>query len=350
MINQELYSTLCQANLKESLFLVSKLLLQDLDKNTEVLQDTFVAVCSYIGSFICLSEIRLLLDVMNDIKLFIEDEQIVVKNIYILISKLCLLCDIYIKTPITKTGTISIKILREKIIDIFEIDKFKLSTTGMGKFEGIIPPADSPSYQLAVKLITGYVYVIKQLESIPNTDVNKLSDVANKLRNSFDYVIRKKYTFETKFYESDNDSVWFLWGIISLMYTDNELDNVYQLFTYNYSKKTKNHRIGLLWASAIMMVYIHKKDVARNWNISELKAIKKIEEVSLVLYNDIKRELIRNNEVEEQPNAKNNVIDGIDFISSFRPVMQEKSVFDTPISQENTKEVKSIRCKRGYMT
>jgi hypothetical protein len=351
MMHQELYNTLCQAKIKDSLFLVSKLLLQDLDKNTDVIQDTFIAVCSYIGSFISLSEIRLWLDVINDIIAFIEDEQIVIKNVYILVAKLCLLCDIYIKSPVTKTGSMNIKILRPKIIDMFEMDNFKLSTNGMSKFEGIIPPSDSPSYQLSIQIITGFVYTIKQLESICNTDVDKLSDIANKLRNAFDYIIRKRYTFETKFYESDNDAVWFLWGVISLMFNDNELNNVYQLFIYNYSKKGKCNRVGILWAAAMIMVYLHKKDAARNWHDSEIKAIKKIEEVSLVLYNDIKRELIKNHEIEEQRVEKTSAIDGIDYIASFRPIMQEKrGNIDSTVAQPNTKEVKSIHCKRTYMT
>jgi hypothetical protein len=350
MIHQELYNTLCQAQIKDSLFLVSKLLLQDLDKNTDVLQDTFVAVCSYIGSFISLSEIRLWLDVINDITAFVDDEQIVIKNVYILVAKLCLLCDIYIKSPITKTGSMNIKILRPKIIDMFQIDNFKLSTNGMSKFEGIIPPSDSPSYQLSIQIITGLVYTIKQLESICNTDVDKLSDIANKLRNAFDYIIRKRYTFETKFYESDNDAVWFLWGVISLMFSDNELNNIYQLFIHNYNKKGKNNRVGILWATAIIMVYLHKKDVARNWNDSEIKAIKKIDEVSLALYNDIKRELIKNHEIEEQRVQKTSTLDGIDYIASFRPIIQEKKTNIDTAAQANTREVKSIHCKRNYMT
>jgi hypothetical protein len=352
MINQELYSTLCQAKIKDSLFLVSKLILQDLDKNMDIIQNTFIATCSYIGSYISLTEIRLLIDTINDVIAFIEDEQIVIKHVYVLVAKLCLLCDMYIKAPITRTGTLNIRILRDKIIDMFENDSFKLSSSGISKFEGIIPPTDSPSYTLATQILTGYMYILKQLESIPSSDINKLSDIANKIRNSFDYIIRKRYTFETKFYESDNDAVWFLWGIISLLYSNSsELDNVYQLFTHGYSKKLKNHRVGLLWLSGILIVYISKKDSARIWNQGEVKAIKKVEELSLVLYNDIKRELMKNNEIpEQQVQEKNTTIDGIDYISSFRPVIREKGV-EEPIATCNaTKEIKSIRCKRDYMT
>jgi hypothetical protein len=350
MIHQDLYNSICQAKIKDSLFLVSKLILQDLDKNIDVLQNTFIAICSYIGSFISLTEIRLLLDTINDVNSFIEDEEITIKNIYVLVAKLCLLCDIYIKTPITKTGTLNIKIVRDKIIDMFENESFKLSSIGITKFEGILPPTDSPSYTLATQIVTGYAYILKQLENISGTDINKLSDIANKIRNSFDYIIRKRYSFETKFYESDNDAVWFLWGILSLLYTNSEMDSMYQLFSYGYSKKLKNYRIGLLWASAILMVYIAKKDASRIWNTAEVNAIKKIEEVSLILYNDIKRELIKKNEIpEQQTHEKNNNIDGIEYISSFRPVIQERGIEISSTSTNAQKEIKSIRYKRDYM-
>lgn len=348
MIHQELYNTICQAKIKESLFVVSKILLEDFDKNIDIIQDTFIAVCSYIGSYITLIEIKLWLDTVNDVIQFIEDEQVAIKNVFVLITKLCLLCDIYIKFPVTKTGTIGIKMVRDKIIDMFENDSFKLSMSGINRFEGIIPPTDSPSYTLATQIITGYVYILKQVDELSGNDLNKLSDIANKIRNSFDYIIRKRYTFDTKFYESDNDSVWFIWGLISLLYQDTEMNNIYQLFNFGYSKKIKNNRIGLLWAGAIVMVYIKKKNVARMWTQNEIKVIKKIEELSLVLYNDIKKELIKNNEIEEEVVIKTCAVDGLDYITSLRPKVSEKG----EVKKENKNidnEVKSIKCKKDYM-
>ena len=97
------------------------------------------------------------------------------------------------------------------------------------------------------------------------------------------------------------------------------------------------------------MVYIAKKDASRNWNTAEVNAIKKIEEVSLILYNDIKRKLIKNNEIpEEQIHEKISMIDGIEYISSFRPVIQEKGI-ELPTSTNTQREIESIRCKRDYM-
>ena len=353
MIDQDLYTAICQAKIKNSIFLTSLILLKDPDKNIDVLQHTFIAACSYIGSFISVHNIKLWLNVVQNLAEFIENDQIIIKDVYVLISKMCLLCDIYIKNPTIKAGTINIKILREKIIDMFNNEKFKLSSSGMSKFEGIIPPTESPSYALSQQIITGYVHIFKQLAEVSSDDKDKISDIANKLRNSFDYVIRKKYTFETKFYESDSDAVWFLWGIISLLFTHSELDILYELFSFGYNKKTKANRIGFLWGASVVMVYLTKKDVARHWNQAALHVLQKIEEVSLILYNDIRKQLIQSGEI--QSCVQNKSINGIDYIFDYKPNIVESASntngHQQTLSQTPSEdETKHIRCKNKYMT
>ena len=46
--------------------------------------------------------------------------------------------------------------------------------------------------------------------------------------------MRKKFKFETKFNNSDDDVVWFLWGVYSLLYKEDYVDNAYSLFNYEY--------------------------------------------------------------------------------------------------------------------
>jgi len=283
-------------------------------------------VCSYIGSFISIYDIRLLIDVCHDIQYLIEDEKIVMKNIYVLITKLCIICDIYIKNPVTKAGTSNVKLLRPKIIDMFTLnDKFKLSDNGISLFEALLPPVDSETYSLAVQIITGYVYTIKELESL-NVDqqADKIEDIANKMRKSFDYIVRKKYSFETKFYKSDNDAVWFLWGMMSLLFKDNDMDLFYELFNYGYSKKNKNHRVGILWAAGLLMVWIKKRDIARGWTAKEVQVIKKIEEISQQLYIDTKKALIQSGEIEDNTHKlqEENQTRGLEYIRSVRHVLQ----------------------------
>jgi len=323
-MNQELYTSVCNAKIKESIFLSTRIILKDPDKNHELILSTFLAVLSYIGSYISIYEIRLWLDVCKNITEFIDNDKIVMKYIYVIITKLCILCDIYVKKPVVKTGTLNIKLLRAKIIDMFENIEFKLTDSGISVFEGILPPCNSPTYGISNQIITGYVFFIKQLDTLSvDNNADKIYDMAEKMRNSFDYIIRKKYTFETKFYESDNEPMWFIWGFISLLYQDQNFDMIYTLFNNGYNKKNKNLRIGILYGAALVMVYEKKKDIARNWNSKEIQVIKKIEEISMQLYKDIKKELIQSNEIQETVKKG---FDGLEYIFSLRHNIQKENI------------------------
>ncbi len=344
-MNGELYDSICKAKIKDSIFLASRLILKDQDKNFDIFINTSLAAISHIASYISVSEIKLWLNTLKSLQDIIDDPNIVMKDIYVLLTKLCLLSDIYIKNPVTKTGTIAVKLLREKIIYMFDDINFKLSDSGMTRFEGVLPPIDSHSHILAQQIITGYVYILKQLDVL---DADKLIDVANDIRKSFDYIIRKKYTFETKFYHSDNDAVWFLWGIISLLYDDAEMNMIYQMFNYEYSKKTRTSRIGLLWGAAVAMVYIQKRDVARNWSKKELQLIMKIEEISMELYKDVKRDLIKSGELPQEVQQKS-CIDGMEYIFNTRyelPTTPEIKPNIEPIDPQQL--LKHIRYKKRF--
>lgn len=327
MNHQELYTSITNAKIKESIYLSTKLILKepdDPDKTFEILANTLVAVASYIGSFISICDVMLWINVCEELIALIENPKIIMKNVYITVTKLCILCDIYVKNPIAKVGVINIKLLRPKVIDMFEGINFKLTDTGISRFEGILPPSDSATYGLAMQIITGYVFVIKEVERLSSDDADNISDIANKIRKSFDYIIRKKYEFETKFYAADCDAVWFLWGLISLLYQDRELDVLYQLFNIGYNiKKAKPFRVGLLWGAALVMVYIKKKDIARSWNEKEVRVIKKIDEISLQLYKDIKKDLISTGYI--QPDTKiNKSMDGLEYIYGARHQISQK--------------------------
>lgn len=343
-INNEMYENICKAEIQNSILIVTKILLRDTEKGIETIQFTFISLCSYIATFISVYDIKLWINVIENITTFIEEEQFTIKDIYIIITKLCILCDIYNKNPVVKTGSLNLKILRTKILDIFQNDNIKLSSNGISKFEGILPPIDSETYNLGIQIITGIVSLIKELDKID--DFNKVHDIANKLRLSFDYIIRKKYTFETKFYESDNDSVWFIWGLISLLYNDYEVDLLYKLFTHDYNKKSKNNKIGLLYGASIVMIYLKKKNIARMWNNKELDVIKKIDELSIELFNDIKKNLIKSNEIiSNKPQKSSN--SGVDYLCTFIPEQkhQEKTIIKEKINDEDT--TKCIKYKNN---
>lgn len=347
--NSKLYESICKANINESIYIATEMILLDHEGSYIAIQNILISICSHIGSFVSLYEIRLWIDILSSVSELIEDDKIAIKDIYILITKMCILCDIYIKNPKIKTGTLCIKQLREKMIDIFSIDNFKLTSSGTSKFEGILPPADSQSYNLALQIITGYVYSLNVIDNKSLDDADFLFDIANKFRHSIDYIIRKKYTFETKFYESDNDAIWFIWGIMSLLYDDPIMDMIYQLFNFQYTKTVKKYRVGLLWGVALVMVYLKKKDIARNWDKNEITVIMKIDEIALALYKDIKKELVSKNECI-QP-QKISVHTGLEYIQKFRPTTpgQYNNRSDVgnecQIDSDNTRLIRSIKCK-----
>lgn len=347
----ELYENICKAKIKESIYYATKIILKD-TQNFETLISILISVCSYIGSFVSVYDIRLLVDVCQDILYLVEDENIVIKDVYVLVTKLCIICDIYVKNPVAKTGTANVKLLRPKIIDMFTtVDSFKLSDNGITLFEGVLPPVDSESYALGTQIITGYVSIIKELEALSvDSQQDRIDLIATKIRKSFDYIIRKKYTFETKFYKSDNDAVWFLWGILSLLFQDSEMDMFYQLFNYGYSKKNRNHRIGLLWGAGILLVWIKKRDIARGWTSKEVQVIKKIEEVSLELYKDIKKQLLQSGEIEKREQNKFN---GLEYISNVRytipdPASASKASDTAQVSEKTEDIVKYIKYKKEF--
>lgn len=322
MYNIELYESISKGDIQDSLYLSSKILLTN-EISIDIFENTLIAICSYIGLFINIFDIKKWLDVINDTKKIIDDENINIKNIFILITKMCMLCDIYIKKPVSKTGNINLKNLRIKIIDVFSGEDSKLSTNGIVKFGGIIPPIDSDSYNLSLQVISGFIKLIKTTDNLSSDDGDTLFDVSNKLRHCFDYIIRKKYMFETKFYISDNDSVWFIWGFISILYNEDFFNNIFFLFSHNWNKKCKKYKIGLIYGSAISIIYSHKKDVSSLWNDKEYNVINKIKDISLTLFNEIKSDLFKNkefNNIDEDANINNKTTDGLDIISSFIPL------------------------------
>lgn len=343
MYNIDLYTKICNGNIHESLIIVTELILIDNQRNINILENTLISICSYIGSYINIYDIKLWLDIVNNTFLFIQNEKIEIKNIYILITKMCIICDIYLKNPITKTGNINLKLLREKILDVFDLDT-KLSINGLTKFELVLPPIDSDSYKLSLQIISGFLKIFKTIDELSLDDANKIVDLSNKLRNCFDYIIRKKYTFETKYNLNDNDCIWFLWGIIYILYNEDYIKNIFNLFIYNYTKKIKNERIGLLWGCAISIIYTHKKNIARNYNNKENILIEKIEDSSMLLYKEIKNKLNLN--INDKKNIKEDIIDicdGLEYMFKFIPIEKEKK--DDSNNINNNIEIKSIKYK-----
>ena len=307
-MNKNLYEFIIKGNIENSLECICNILL--INNNIIELEETLINICSYIGIFVTLDNITKYNDILESTKNLIEDDNINIKEYLILITKMCILCDIYNKHPTVKTVLIPINKLREKILDVFN-DNYKLSSNGIIKFNIIIPPSESDSYQLSLKII------ICLLSYIKSKEVN-----SEKLRNCFDYIIRRKYIFETQIID-DPDSIWFLWGFISILYTTVKgVEDSYWLFNYNFKKTKKKNRIGLLYSCAINIVYEHNKNESNFWNKNELIIIEKINDMAYQLINEVKKKINLNQKNEIKiinNNSIKNDINTLEFIYSYIP-------------------------------
>tara|TARA_B110001450_G_scaffold91740_1_gene86980 strand:- start:2337 stop:3413 length:1077 start_codon:yes stop_codon:yes gene_type:complete len=358
MYHIELYNSIYKGEIKESLYLVTQLILQDSNKNLELIENTLISICSYIGTFISIYDIRLWIDVIEETYQFINEDRIIIKNIYILITKLCIVCDIYIKKPISKSGLLSLVKLREKIINFFPSDSnINLNYQILNKFDNILPPDDSETYELSKLIIYGILNILNNIDELDiDDDCDDINSKANALRDAFDYFSRKNKKFENKFNNRDNDSIWFLWGILNTLCQENISEIAYKLFTYNYAKKYKTERYGLLWGTAISIIFLYKKNIARVWHNDEAILIKKINEIAMNLYKQIKKDLIKLdiNIRDDDESNNNNVkscsgLDGLHYLVNYLPELKNNPTieYNNNYTNENydNKEVKKINTK-----
>lgn len=352
----ELYSTITNGDVKESIIIVTKFLLTSFN-NIDLLENTLINICSYIGSFIYINDVKKWLDILYNTKELLENETFVIKDVYNVITKMCILCDNYNKHPITKCGTMTLKTLKDRVTPVFQKATMKLSNNGLMRFNDIIPPYDNEYYNEAIRIISVIIFYIKTIEDISCDDGNKLTDMSNMLRNVLDYILRTKIKFETKFNSLDNDNAWFIWGIFLILYNESFINDSYWLYKYNYKKKDKQKRIGLLWGTAISTIYSHKKNISKGWNNKEDNVIKRIDELSISLYNDIRKDLINTGEIENnfitnKTIKEFNDSDGIEHIINYFPQINSDLIYrstieQTPLIQEqkNNNYVKHINYK-----
>jgi len=298
MINKELFDFITRGNIEKSLYTTSIFLIEN--SKIEVLEETLISICSYIGTFINIKEVAKLNDIIISTRYLIENDNLKIADYFILITKMCILCNIYNSNPVSRTGVIPIGKLREKIVDVFSED-FKLSSNGIMKFEMIIPPTDSEAYLLSIKIISSFIRIIKILDTLSSENANAIELISLKLKNCFDYIIRKKYIIQTKLNPSEHDPIYFLWGFIEILYNHEEfIHGYYWLFSNNYSKKFKKDRIGLIYGCAVAIIYSYKRFISTNWNQNELNVINKTKEISNDLMKQVKNDLKSKNLLPEE--------------------------------------------------
>jgi len=327
-MEDELFTSICNGDIQNSIMLSTKIIF--LHESIDILENVYINICAYIGSFISLYDISKLIDIYSSLKKIIENEKLIIKDIYVIISKMCILCDIYNKHPNAKCGNMSIKVLKDKISTLFNNNDLKLSNNGIMRFDGILPPHDHENYGMAIRIVAILIKTIKSTDDISVDEGNTLVDISNKLRHIIDYILRSKYKFETKFYSTDNDNAWFLWGVFSVLYKNDILDNAFWLYNYEYKKKYRSKRIGILWSLPIISIYSHKCDISKGWTSKESNVIAKIEEISINLYNELRRKIIKDNPDKFERANKETVDkhDGLNYILNFVPVIDNNSRTD----------------------
>ena len=116
MTKDELFSSICNGDIQNSILLSTNILY--IDGSFDALELIYIDVCSYIGTFIYITDISKLIDIYDNLLILINTDKVLIKNIYSLITKMCILCDIYNKHPVAKCGNMSIAILKNKIAHI----------------------------------------------------------------------------------------------------------------------------------------------------------------------------------------------------------------------------------------
>lgn len=319
MSNKELFDFITRGNIEKSLYSTCIFLIEN--SKIEVLEETLIEVCSYIGTFINIKEIFKLNDIIISTRYLIENDNLKISDYFILITKMCILCNIYNSNPVSKTGILPLTKLREKIIDVFSED-FKLSSNGIMKFEMIIPPSDSDAYLLSIKIISSFIRIIKILENLSSEDANSIEIISVKLKNCFDYIIRKKYVIQTKLNPNEHDPIYFLWGFIEILYNHEDfIHSYYWLFSNNYSKKQKKNKIGLIYGCVVAIVYSYKRFISTNWNQNELNVINKTKEISNFLIKQVKNDLKSKNLLPEEKEIKieDNIFQRLSIFENFIP-------------------------------
>lgn len=342
-MDNELFTSISNGDVKNSILLSTKIIF--LQNSIEMLEQVYVDVCAYIGSCISLYDISKLIDIYALTKNIIENDQIIIKDIYVLVTKMCILCDIYNKHPSTKCGSMTIKVLKERIAPVFNNEDMKLSANGIMKFNGILPPHDHENYAVALRIIAIIIKTIKMSDTISIDNGDELSSIANKLQLCLDYITRTKYKFETKFYSNDNDNTWFIWGVFSVLYKDDAIANAFLLYNYEFKKKLKPKRLGIIWSLAMICIYIHKKDISKGWSDKELHVIQKIDEIAIKLYNEIRHKLIKEYQDTVEIKPKDNKNDGLNFILNYVPILGPLGPTGQPVMHTTTQGAQSQEIK-----
>ena len=135
--------------------------------------------------------------------------------------------------------------------------------------------------------------------------------------------------------------------MFSVLYNNKIFDDAFWLYNYEYKKKYRSKRIGILWSLPIISIYTHKSDISKGWNSKEQAVIVKIEEISINLYNELRRKIIKENPDKFEKKNKEEVdkYDGLKYILNYVPAIDNRvdKTKDTSSYQNTPKHKEEIR-------
>mgnify|MGYP000040898854 CR=1 FL=1 len=240
---------------------------------------------------------------------------------------------------------------QDEISHILNENDMKLSQNGIMRFDGILPPHNHENYNTALGIIAIIIKTIKSTDDLSCDDINKLVDISNNLRLILDYVLRKKIRIETKFYSTDDDISWFIWGVYSILYKEKILDDAFSLYNYEFKKKYKIQRQGIIFSLALICIYIHKKDISPGWSQKEQNVMNKIDEISIKLYNEIRRDILKKHPELIEKNSKPEIdkekeSDGLDFILNYVPEIDSDRLDNIIKDKSKNEKINEPPCER----
>jgi hypothetical protein len=112
-------------------------------------------------------------------------------------------------------------------------------------------------------------------------------------------------------------------------------------YRYEYKKKYRAKRVGILWSLPIISIYTHKCDISKGWNSKESLVIAKIEDLSVNLYNELKRKIYKENPDKFETKTKDDTrsadkYDGLKYILSYVPVIDSSGSTTNTSKYETT--------------
>jgi len=104
--------------------------------------------------------------------------------------------------------------------------------------------------------------------------------------------------------------------------------------------------VGILWSLPIISIYSHKCDISKGWNAKETAVIAKIEEISIHLYNELRRKIIKENPDKFEKNAiakePDDKYDGLKYMLSYVPVISSNGGGSNETTTKFKEEIRHI--------